>query len=76
MLEVKILAPGGFLFTGKADHVILPGEQGVFEVLPFHRPLLTRLLAGVIRVDGKSLPIERGAVRVERNTVTAVVNPA
>jgi F-type H+-transporting ATPase subunit epsilon len=72
-LKVIILTPQEVLFQGVADRVILPGEQGTFEVGPFHRPLLSRLLPGTIVVDTRAFPIQRGVVKVERNTVTSLV---
>ena len=75
MLEVVVLGPEAFLFEGKAQRVILPGEKGVFEVCPFHRPLISRLLSGVLIIDQESIPIQRGVVKVDRNRVTAIVEP-
>ncbi len=68
-----ILSPEATLFEGKASRVILPGEQGVFEVHSFHRPLLSRLLPGALIIDDKPMAIRRGVVKVERNRVIAMV---
>lgn len=73
MLDVIIISPGRVIFEGKADSVILPGEAGVFEVLLYHRPLLSRLISGELFVDGSSLSILRGVVKVESDAVTAIV---
>ena len=75
MLQVLVVGPERILFEGNARRVVLPGEQGVFEVAPFHRPVFSRLLSGSIFVDDSPLPIRRGVVKVERNTVTALVDP-
>ena len=75
-LEVLVLGPNRPLFEGRASHVIFPGEQGTFEVGPFHRPIVSRLLPGVMVIDNEELPIQRGVVKVERNRVTALVEPA
>ncbi len=76
MLNVIIISPGRVIFEGQADSVILPGEAGVFEVLPFHRPLLSRLVAGEVVVDGSSLHIRRGIAKVESDAVIAIVEGA
>ena len=72
MLDVVILSPEKVIFEGKAECVILPGEQGTFEVLSFHKNLLSRLLSGAVVVDGRTFSIRRGIVKVQNNTVTVV----
>ena len=76
MLEMLIVSPGDVLFRGQARRVILPGEQGVMEILPFHRPLVSRLLPGVIVVDDAMVPIERGVVKVDHDLLTVIVEQA
>jgi len=73
LLDVCILDPREVLFEGKAKSVVVPGEQGVFEVLPFHKRILSRLLAGVIFVDEEHFPIHRGIIKVDQNKVTIIV---
>lgn len=75
MLQVRIVSPEGVLFNGRAVSVVCPGESGTFEVLPLHRPLLTRLLKGAVEVDGKRLAITRGIMSVADDLVTIVVEP-
>lgn len=72
-LDVVITSAEQVLFEGHARSLIVPGEAGTFEVLPLHRALVSRLLPGVIVVDGRPLPIRRGLVRVADDVVTAVV---
>ncbi len=73
MIEVRILSPQGVFFNGKAQSAIFPGERGVFEVLPFHKPFLTRLIGGTVAIDQFRMIIERGVVQVTSNKVTAIV---
>lgn len=61
------------IFKGRADSVICPGDTGVFEIMPYHKRLMSRLLKGNIDVDGKHIPIERGVLKVDKNEVLAVV---
>lgn len=72
-LTVLIATPERVLFEGSALSVVLPGEKGVFEVLPFHKRLLSRLLEGRITVDGRKLEIRRGVAKVGGNHVTVIV---
>ncbi len=73
MLEVILLTAQKVLFEGHARRAVFPGEQGTFEVGPFHRPLFSRLLPGLVVVDDQAFPVLRGVVRVQSNTVQAIV---
>lgn len=75
-LDLLILSPERLIYEGKAASVILPGEHGVFEIMPFHKRLLSRLLAGLMIIDQKALRIKRGVVKVGLNQVTIIVEEA
>ena len=75
-LDLLILSPERLIYEGKAASVTLPGENGVFEVMPFHKRLLSRLLAGRMIIDKKGLSIKRGVVKVGLNQVTVIVEEA
>ena len=72
-IEVMITSPERVVFNGTAQSVLLPGEAGTFEVLPLHRPLVSRVGTGNVVIDGRVLPIHRGVVRVAEDQVIAVV---
>jgi len=76
LLDVLVLTPQEILFEGKAKSVILPGESGVFEVQPFHKRIMSRLISGVVFVDSESLSIRRGIAMVENNKVTVIAEGA
>jgi F-type H+-transporting ATPase subunit epsilon len=61
------------IFKGKAESVILPGDMGVFEVMSYHKRMLSRLLKGIIVVDGKEFPIARGIAKVDQNDLMVVI---
>jgi F-type H+-transporting ATPase subunit epsilon len=73
MLDVSVLSPKEVIFEGEANSIILPGEQGVFEVQPFHKRILSRLISGVLFVDGQSFSVQRGIVKVNQNKVTIII---
>ena len=73
MLNVTIMNTAKVVFKGQAESVIFPGDTGVFEIMSYHKSMMSRLLKGNIEVDGQAFPIERGIVKVEKNDVTAVV---
>lgn len=76
LLDVTVLSPTEVLFEGKAKSVIVPGEQGVFEVLPYHKRILSRLISGTMRIEGRRFFMRRGIIKVNQNRVTVVVEEA
>ena len=73
MLQVTIVSPQAIIFQGEARRVIVPGEQGIFEVGPFHRPLISLLLPGRLVVDDQTFDIQRGVVKVVSDSVSALI---
>jgi F0F1-type ATP synthase epsilon subunit len=76
MLEVSLLTPKEVIFEGKACSIILPGEQGVFEVQPFHKRILSRLISGILFIDEQSFSVHRGIAKVNQNKVTIIIEEA
>ena len=73
MLEVVIYSPEKQVFQGKAKSAVFPGENGVFEALSYHKPLLSRLIGGNIIIDEKVFKIRCGIVGINRNKATVVI---
>ena len=72
-IDVKIVSPKKVIFNGKAKSVIVPGEQGVFEVLPFHKRTLSRLISGTLILDGQEHAVKRGVIKVDQNKITIII---
>lgn len=72
-LNVTILTPEEIIFEGKALSLVLPGEQGVFEILPFHKQILSRLVTGILIVNEESMPIKRGVVQFNQNRAVVII---
>ncbi|MEO1027758.1 MAG: ATP synthase F1 subunit epsilon [Pseudomonadota bacterium] len=49
-LAFSLVSPEKELFSGEVDHVIAPGTDGEFGVLPAHAPFMSTLKNGVVRV--------------------------
>ncbi len=49
-LQVKIITPGGLIYSGLAKMVVAPASEGTVGILPHHAPLFTRLEAGEIKI--------------------------
>ena len=73
MLNVTIMSTIKVIYKGQAESVILPGDTGVFEVMSFHKRVLSRLLKGNVDVDGQQFPIARGVAKVDQNNVMIVI---
>ena len=72
-MKVLIIDPEKVVFEGEATSIILPGEQGVFEILPHHKRIVSRLLTGSITLDAKTYPIRRGLVAADQDEVTIIM---
>jgi F-type H+-transporting ATPase subunit epsilon len=53
-LAVNLVTPKGVVAHTDSDSVQAPGEQGEFEVLPGHVPLLSALRPGVLTIGAKA----------------------
>ena len=73
LLNVSILNLSKVLFEGQAIRVIVSGEVGVFEILPFHKRIISRLITGAVVVDQQSIPIRRGVIKADQNIVTIIL---
>lgn len=49
-LAFSLVSPAREVFSGDVDHVIAPGTDGEFGVLPDHAPFMSTLKNGVVRV--------------------------
>ena len=72
-LDVSVFSPKEVIFQGNAKSVILPGEQGVFEIAAFHKPILSRLISGTMFVDEQHFSVKRGIAKVFKNQVTVII---
>jgi len=66
MLDVLVVTPERLIFEGKAKSVILPGEQGVFEILTYHKPIISRLIAGKLVIGENVFHIRRGIAGLKK----------
>ncbi len=80
-IHVDIVSPEGQLFAGEATMVFAPGVEGEIGVAPRHAPLLTALIAGVVRVQSEgheeqSFYVGGGALEVQPNKVSVLADTA
>ena len=46
---LEMVSPQDVFFSGNARQVILPGVDGAYGVLPNHEPMVTAIMAGIVR---------------------------
>ncbi len=73
MFNVTLLDQAHVIFDGVAKSVILPGDEGEFEVLDFHKPVVSSLKRGEIIIDNMGFPVARGIMRFYKDTMTVLV---
>ena len=74
MFKVTILNPKRVIYEGQAQSVFLSGDTGEFEVLEFHKPIISILKRGEIVIDQKkSVTINKGIMRMSENELVALV---
>lgn len=73
MIKVEVLTQAQVVFDGVANTVILPGDYGEFEVLPFHWPIVSILVKGEIIIDEMGFPILKGIARFSKDKLVALV---
>lgn len=63
------------VYQGQANSVILPGSEGEFEVLNFHKPIMSRLKKGLIVVDNtREFLVAGGVVKMAGQSLVAIID--
>ena len=77
-LAVEIVTPESQVYKGEAVSVMVPGAEGLFQVLYNHAPIIASLGKGEIKLgmdqgDPKRFTVEGGVVEVMKNKVIILV---
>ena len=77
-MYLEIISPENVLFEGEVKSVKLPGEEGYFEILDNHAPIIALLKEGEIRIikeDGEKefYDTDSGFVEVVKNKVIVLI---
>lgn len=81
MLDLHISSPEKSFFSGKVNRVVLPGDQGEFEIRKNHIAIMSLLQTGSILAfpesgDPIAFCIDSGLVHVNKNRVSVLVDTA
>jgi F0F1-type ATP synthase epsilon subunit len=77
-IDLTIVKPEGESFNGKCTSVILPGKEGMIEIMYGHEPMLVELTEGIISIKSKetqniSIKKSSKAVAVVENTEVKIL---
>lgn len=77
LLPVELVAPSRLLFSGQADHVLIPAFDGQRGILPGHSDFVGRITAGPIKIsrDSKELwyAVRDGVYEIKGGELTIIV---
>ena len=80
--HVDVVSAEILIFSGEAEFVALPGEEGELGIYPRHTPLITRIRPGAVRIKvaGRSeeefVFVAGGILEVQPNSVTVLADTA
>jgi F-type H+-transporting ATPase subunit epsilon len=79
-IQVDVVSAQEMIFSGEAEFVALPGEQGELGILPGHIPFITRIRPGTVRikVNGQEelIFVAGGILEVQPRVVTVLADTA
>ena len=77
-MKLIVLSPKKEVFKGNINSVKVPGQNGQFEILTNHAPIVSALTEGQVRVitsdnETKTFDIQKGFIEVLNNEVSLLV---
>ena len=81
-IHVDVVSAEELIFSGEAEFVALPGEQGELGIYPKHTPLITRIRPGAVRIkvvgqaEEEFVFVAGGLLEVQPDTVTVLADTA
>ncbi|WP_297457342.1 F0F1 ATP synthase subunit epsilon [Ferrovum sp.] len=82
VIHVDVVSAEAELFSGEAEFVVLPGEDGELGIYPRHTPLITRIKPGTVRVrvagkdEDETIFVAGGILEVQPDSVTVLADTA
>lgn len=81
-MHVDVVSAEAQIYSGTAEFVVVPAENGEMGVLPRHAPLLTRISPGALRIKVANrdeeviLFVSGGLLEIRPHTVTVLADTA
>jgi F-type H+-transporting ATPase subunit epsilon len=78
-LNIKIMNPDDIIYSGIADMITIPGDEGEFSVLPGHINIISMIKSGTIKIYNsgnieKELSILSGYAKIENDDCVIIVH--
>lgn len=66
--NLQIMSLKGLAFDDMVESIYLTGDNGEFELLPFHHPLIASIPEGDLKIAGhESIPLKVGVLSFRNN---------
>ncbi len=80
-IHVDVVSAEEAIYSGDAEFVVLPGEEGELGVYPRHAPLLTRIRPGSVHIrtpggEEELVFVAGGILEIQPETVTVLADTA
>jgi len=81
-IHVDVVSAEEAIYSGEAEFVVLPGEEGELGIYPRHTPLITRIKPGTVRIKPASggeeelIFVAGGILEVQPNLITVLADTA
>ncbi len=80
-IHVDVVSAEEAIYSGDAEFVVLPGEEGELGVYPRHAPLLTRIRPGSVHIrkpggEEELVFVAGGILEIQPQTVTVLADTA
>lgn len=81
-VHVDVVSAEEAIYSGEAEFVVLPGEEGELGIYPRHTPLITRIKPGTVRIKPASggeeelIFVAGGILEVQPDLVTVLADTA
>ena len=81
-IHVDVVSAEEAIYSGEAEFVVLPGEEGELGIYPRHTPLITRIKPGTVRIQPASggeeelIFVAGGILEVQPHLVTVLADTA
>ena len=72
--KLSVMTPEELLYQGEVESAFLTGDQGEFELLPYHYPVLSILVQSNIIVNWReAIPVKFGVLKFFANDCIVLV---